>query len=73
MTWYCIVFIVLVYLIMGSIATGLFKRINNKYGRSCSDDEYVFMFMLWPLITIAKICIYIINFIGNNNKNNLKN
>lgn len=72
MTWYCIVFIVLAYLIMGSIATGLIKRFNKNHNKSCMDDEYVGIFLFWPIIVISKMCIFVVNFIGGD-YHNLKN
>lgn len=65
MTWYYIVLMSLAYLIIGSVVTGLFKKSNKKHGRSCYEDEYVFMFIFWPLVAIAKVCILIINSIGD--------
>lgn len=69
MTWYYIVFIVLAYLIMGSIATGLIKRFNKIHNKRCMEDEYVGIFLFWPIIVISKMCIFAVKFIaGDYNK-----
>ncbi len=65
MTWYYIVLMSLAYLLIGSVVTGLFKKCNKKHNRSCDEEEYVFMFIIWPFVAIAKVCILIVNSIGD--------
>ena len=41
------------------------KVIDWEFLDKCYEDEYVLMFIFWPLVAIAKICILIINSIGD--------
>lgn len=68
MHWYHIVFIVFSYLMLASVSTGIIKRFNDRHCRNCEEDEYFFMFIFWPIIIIAKICIFVINIISDPRK-----
>lgn len=68
MHWYHIVLIVFSYLMLASISTGIIKRFNERHCRNCDELEYFFMFVIWPIIIIAKICIFVINIISDPQK-----
>lgn len=68
MHWYHIVLIVFSYLMLASISTGIIKRFNDRHRRNCGEDEYFFMFIFWPIVIIAKICIFVINIISDPQK-----